>query len=144
MDTVVDCLGFRDPDASSFHLGVHEEIMGALWRRHEAAAKTILVRVMAALREAQRRQQEQYRVAFYCKSGKHRSIAIGELVMQCMIVVEKLKVSNSPLCSYFWRLRGCTRDPSLCMACWGPPSHAKAQILDMATEWWQILTWGRR
>ena len=79
VDLSVDRLGFHDPDAQTYHLGLSDEVMLPLWRHHRDAVCEILRRVARAAREAVSGGQTTLAVQFFCKSGRHRALSSSRL-----------------------------------------------------------------
>ena len=63
------------------------------------------------------------------------SVAIAYLVAMCLVSMPHVEVRRRHLCSHFWRNRGCQRTRGAeCNECFGPPSHARWEVLREAVD----------
>ncbi|CAE7732682.1 PSR1 [Symbiodinium sp. CCMP2592] len=77
---VFDVRNFKDPAAGNLkhHDGRHDEIIDRI-RRHSAFPNLVVSLRTRIAQELQRSGSTSIKVVFYCKSGRHRSVAFGTM-----------------------------------------------------------------
>ena len=79
---LVNCLPFHDPAPSTEHIGKHPSSQQGIVRHRllRAAVKRVKVHVDQAVASGKRTTA----IAFWCRSGKHRSVAFADIVEHIM------------------------------------------------------------
>ena len=89
LDFSVDCLGFHDPDARTYHLGLADEVMHPMWRQYKDDVSHILRRVAMAVVRTRQDGARTLDIQFYCKSGRHRASAVVYLAQEAGIEIRR-------------------------------------------------------
>ena len=75
---LVNCLPFNDPAGFNPHIGKHHSVQETLMAHHEF--KAVLKGVKDHVQQAVGGGETTVAVAFWCRSGKHRSVAFADIV----------------------------------------------------------------
>ena len=109
---MVNCLSFNDPGGFNPHIGKHHSVQETLMAHHEF--KAVLKGVKDHVQQAVDGGKTTTAIAFWCRSGKDRSVACADIVEH--IVVELgWSVHRVDYMSWYWRVTTC----KLCSICMG-------------------------
>ena len=82
-DLVFSALGFHDPESSSFHTGLADDVFDPLWNKekHMHLWDDVFRRTARFLKET---RQKNATIMVYCKSGKHRSVVVALMLQHVL------------------------------------------------------------
>jgi hypothetical protein len=137
---VLDARCFPDPNAkqTTGHPGVHPEILNRIV--HHRRFKSYLEEVARRWRQAVAVQKRaglelEMVVAVYCRSGKHRSVAIAECLRYIGDTVEGLRLNGEV--KYLSKQRWGRMCKGGCDECLNDPDGLRQRSLDIAAEYWR-------
>ena len=112
----ISAFGFVDPAPITAHVGLNVSIQKRLnW--HAQLIAQISQRVKNAIVKALWEGKTQAVIAIYCKSGRHRSVAMAE-ILAGVLSRDGLNVDLPVhLSSWFWRYVHCQKQYSRCWHC---------------------------
>lgn len=153
----VDCRVFQDPGKKiKNHLGFHPTIMEGLMRQRawieqgsadvgdsrarqgyylsfkEWLERFVCAPLKAVLQEGKHRTIE---VLCYCRSGRHRSVAVSQLLAHAIPHGYEVRMEHYAKHAWQWQLGSCSHGD--CQACFG--EHAQRSRQEMAREIRAIL-----
>ncbi len=137
-------LDFHDPAATAdkSHVGTNARIIHSILR-HEDRLDAVLTSVQDFLEqlspEEARSRDAAPVLATWCKSGRHRSVALATILQHCLEACGAT-VELVHLMEWYWRHPQC----GMCRECRiDLPDDERASALDRALgRWWDL--WGRR
>ncbi len=133
-DLAVDTRCLHDPEGLSEHLGVHPENIRQVVS-NPALKSEVFRQVLVFLRRLQRREEDEVFVAFYCKSGRHRSVACSCIFERIFADMSWSVLETQHLSSWCWEWVKCQRR-GVCRACFSP-SALREKVLGEALLLWR-------
>ena len=139
VDLFINCCMFDNPQYATHHPGVHPDVIAGITGHRDFPQFIRDVR-NAWLEQLQKRRREEdasshglqeFTVAAYCRHGKHRSVAISE-ILQCILTQEGFLADTMFLSARNWSKRKCR---GTCDECQGF-SKTKVDALRDAVNWW--------
>ena len=134
VDIIVDARRFRDPHAEreTRHIGVNPTIISEMV--HHRNFKAVLLEIKQQWRDCKNAGATDLVVAVYCRSGKHRSVALAECLKHVAQKLEKMCVHQMKhLSKERWGSRICT---GWCTDCSQDPHQVRAHAFDLVLEYW--------
>ena len=89
VDYSVDCLGFHDPGANTYHLGLADAVMHPMWNNYKNQISDILARVARSVLRCRADGTTTLNIQFYCKSGRHRASAAVSLAQGAGVEIRR-------------------------------------------------------
>ncbi len=128
-----DCRIFHDPNGGALrgHVGVHPDIASGLLQAH--LFRPFWGDVKRTLQPALRAGPHDVAIGFYCRSGKHRSVALAHLAHGVLSRTHRASPPDGLQQENAWRrtCRGC------CSECAGPQRETRwAAVLATAQQFW--------
>ena len=136
-----------DPEKQTRHVGMSAEVQQLVWRQNESFFRGLFWRVRAALQPttfgAIRTDSgnDERTLVFYCKSGRHRSVA-GAEICKGVLLRAGYEVKVEHLCQYWWRWVRCQYQHGRhihCASCTPEATPEKTAIYDTAFDMWQRM-----
>ena len=104
-EAVDDCISafpIWDPSKDTSHTGMSATAQAGALRSNQAFVRRFFWRVKQALQRARHQRKPSGVIAIYCRSGRHRSVALGEILAHCLRRDGYVVNSPSHLCDYWW------------------------------------------
>ena len=138
-DLIFDARHFRDPDAHQLgrlHPGMHPQLLEKFVQHKDF--KPYMQQVARLWREAvekKKRRGENFVVFVYCRWGKHRSVAIAELLQRIGVAVEGLQSRKiTHLSKRHWGWSKCRGN---CQECAHDPGGVRGRVWDLVEKVWK-------
>ena len=124
---LANCLPSTDPAGFNPHIGKHHSVQESLMAHHEF--KAVLKGVKDHVQQAADGGKTTTAIAFWCRSGKHRSVAVDDIVEHILVELG-WSVHRVDYMSWYWGVTKC----HMCPICRGERAPQGEAVLNYACE----------